>query len=61
MSHLKEVGETYWQHLKCAILFSGVLLCLSIVCAIHAFFPELFKTTVSDRLTKLVDEMKRCD
>lgn len=59
MSHLKEIGETYWQHFKCAILFSGVLFRLSAACAIHAVYPEVFKTTASDRLTKLVDEMKR--
>lgn len=61
MSHLKEIGETYWQHFKCAILFSGVMFRLSIACAIHAIYPEVFKTTASDRLTKLVDEMKRCE
>ena len=61
MSHLKEVDETYWQHLKCAILFSGTMFRLSIVCAIHAVFPEVFQTIASDRLTKLIDEMKRCE
>jgi len=61
MSHLEEVNETYWQHFKCAIRFSGILLRMCIVCAVHSLFPELFKTTASTRLSTLLREMNRSE
>ncbi|MHA2403456.1 MAG: DUF6356 family protein [Candidatus Kariarchaeaceae archaeon] len=61
MSHLEEVNETYWQHFKCAIGFSGTMLLLAIICTIHAFIPELFKTTASDNIESLLKRMKRCE
>lgn len=61
MSHLEEVNETYWQHFRCAISFSGTMLLLAIICAIHAFIPELFKTTASSKIEQLINRMKRSD
>lgn len=59
MGHLKEQGEGYWKHAWHAVKFSYVLLILSIVCLIHAIIPNVFVTTASCRLEKLVSEMKR--
>jgi len=59
MGHLEEQGETYWQHFQLAIGFAGVLFLLSFVCLTHAFFPNIFTTTASDRLLILIKEMQR--
>jgi len=61
MKHLDEVGETYCEHFKCAAKFGCVLFGLSIVCMIHAIVPCIFTETTSERLTKLIEEMKRCN
>lgn len=60
MGHLKEQGETYWQHFRCAVKFAIVLLLLSVVCLIHALIPNILTTTASDRLQILIKEMQRC-
>lgn len=59
MKHLKEQNETYLQHFRCAIKFSGILFKLSLCCFVHAFLPCLFCKTASERLEKLVAQMKR--
>ena len=61
MKHLDEVNETYWEHFRCAIYFSGVMLKLSIICAVHSLIPCVFETTASERLDKLLSEMQRCN
>lgn len=47
MKHLKEVGLTYFQHLKLAFLNSLILSIASIALMIHAFLPFLFTKTAS--------------
>ena len=54
-NHLKELNETYFGHAKCASLYSMLFLGLSVVSIIHAIFPFVFCTTVSDKL----EEMQR--
>ena len=52
-NHLKETNETYFEHAKCASLYSLLFLGLSIVSIIHAIFPFIFHTTVSDKLEEM--------
>ena len=47
LDHPKDIGETYLEHFKHALYFSFLLLIASLTCAIHAFFPFVFKTTAS--------------
>ena len=61
MKHLEEQNETYFEHFGKAIKFTGVLFILTIVCLVHTLLPFCFTTTASCRLTKLVEEMKRCN
>jgi len=61
-NHLKETNETYFEHAKCASLYSLLFLGLSIVSIIHAIFPFIFYTTVSDKLEEMQKhlEERRC-
>lgn len=61
MSHLDDVNETYWEHMKCAMSFARTFFLLGAICAIHAIVPEAFKTTASQRVEKLLCEMRRED
>mgnify|MGYP003131068520 FL=1 len=62
-NHLKELDETYFQHAKCASLYSMLFLGLSIVSIIHAIFPFVFCTTVSDKLEEMQNhlEERKCE
>ena len=48
MKHLEEIGETYWEHCKFALLFALVMIVTGILLVIHAFFPNAFKSAGSD-------------
>jgi hypothetical protein len=56
--HLKELDETYFKHAKCASLYSMLFLGLSIVNMIHAIFPFVFCTTVSDKLEEMQEHLE---
>lgn len=56
--HPASVGETYFQHFNYALSVGIVLFGLVIILIIHAFFPFLFKNTVSEWLSIIVDLMK---
>ncbi len=47
MSHLDDIGETYWQHFKFAAQLALVMFLVSVCVLIHAFVPNLFKDTGS--------------
>ena len=57
--HPHKIGETYFQHMWCAIKFSFKLECLACCAFIHAIFPFLCETTASDGIKKLNDCMKK--
>ncbi len=51
--HPKQVGEGYFTHC-CYALMSGLkLFAAGFICIVHAIFPFLFKTTVSDLIIKM--------
>ncbi len=59
--HLTENNITYIKHFKQASFISLKMLYGSISCAIHAIYPDIFKTTGSDiarEIVKIVDKDK---
>jgi len=57
LRHPRSVGETYWQHLRQALTFSGHLAVAAMACLAHALIPACFQTTASRRITHLHDRM----
>ena len=57
--HPNEVGETYLQHLIIAWKFSFKLFRLFVIALFHGIFPFIFKKTVSDKIIKMGDELKK--
>jgi hypothetical protein len=55
--HPASVNETYWQHCRTALGFSGVLLRASTACLVHAIIPVWFTTTASRRVDNLYRRM----
>ena len=55
--HLREVGETYPQHLKKAAGFGAAMLVGGIACVLHGLLPFLFVKTGSDCIRRLHGEM----
>ena len=51
--HPHSVGETYFEHMRCALSYSKNLFKLSFTALIHSIFPFWFKTTASDGIKKL--------
>ena len=52
-SHPRSVGETYFEHQRVAVGFSGALLKAALACFIHGLCPALFQTTASRAVTEL--------
>ena len=57
--HLKEVNETYFQHMAIAFKIGFTLFVTGIFCLIHALIPGLFKKTVSNQIAKIYDMVSR--
>ena len=57
--HPHSVGETYFEHMRCAMKFHCTLLRLSLAALIHAIFPFWFETTASDGIKELNDCMRK--
>ena len=55
--HLESVNETYWQHLKFAVVHSFQFLLLSITTLIHGILPCCFVKTMSDRMQQIKTEL----
>lgn len=51
--HLKAVNMSYFQHMAYALGYSIATLGTSAIFLIHAFIPDLFKTTGSDSISAL--------
>jgi hypothetical protein len=52
-SHLEQVRETYFQHLRAALGISVRLAGASAACALHALIPALCTRTASRRVAEL--------
>ncbi len=58
LAHPKSVGETYLQHFAVAFSFALIFGRLMVMAGIHAIFPNLFETSVSDRIIAMADDMR---
>ena len=56
--HLREVGETYTEHLVKAAGFGIAMLAGGLACLVHALFPFLFVTTGSSSIRRLHSQME---
>ena len=56
--HPHSVGETYFEHMKCAFKFFYTLFGLSFAALIHAVFPFMFEFTSSNGIKKLNECMQ---
>ena len=56
--HLREVGETYTEHLVKAAGFGITMLAAGLACLVHALFPFLFVTTGSRCIRRLHSQME---
>jgi hypothetical protein len=60
LKHPESVGETYFEHMKFAILFSFKMFIGGTACFIHSIFPFVFQKTGSNHLFKMIfDYCKR--
>ncbi len=55
--HLKQIDESYSQHMMHALSFAFELAVASVVCLVHAFLPFLFEKTGSKKVQRLHDRM----
>ncbi len=52
--HPRSVGETYWQHLRFAARFGGMMTCGGLAALVHSVLPFCFVTTGSRMSDELV-------
>ena len=57
-SHLKEQNETYLQHLRKAMYYSGCLLVGSACAFVHALVPCVMTKTTTKLVRYLSDDLK---
>jgi len=57
--HPATVGESYFEHMRCALGFSFTMMRSAVCCAIHAFLPFLFTKTGSSAIEDLYRRMVR--
>jgi hypothetical protein len=57
IDHPASVNETYWQHCRTALGFSGSLFRASTACLVHALIPHWFTTAASRRVDELYRRM----
>ncbi len=53
LNHLEEVEETYFQHFIRALIVSFNLLIMAVVCLVHALFPFIFTSYVSENIREI--------
>lgn len=58
VTHPEAVDETYFEHMKVAFSFAGLLLRLAGCALIHGIIPAYHEHTVSNRIVVLADKMK---
>ena len=56
--HLKEVGETYFQHMWASFRYSLTFLLLVFVAMVHAILPFVFTKTASCIIQEMSDHIK---
>lgn len=56
--HPEEVGMTYRQHMRFALMLARKTFAASLASVVHAFFPFLFTTTTSNTVFELYGILK---
>ncbi|MEM9330899.1 MAG: DUF6356 family protein [Pseudomonadota bacterium] len=56
-AHPQSVGESYFEHLRFALGFSGGLLWAGTAALIHALIPALCERTASEKIAELHNRM----
>ena len=62
--HLRQAGETYWQHFRFATTFGLLAMAAGIAAILHAFIPALCSTTASRivrHLGQLLEDRTKID
>ncbi|HSW68668.1 MAG TPA: DUF6356 family protein [Gammaproteobacteria bacterium] len=57
MSHLKEINETYFEHMRFAQKWVFRMALAGVALLVHSIFPNIFVTTASDIVKKWDEEM----
>lgn len=58
-AHLESTGETYFEHMLWALIYSASLIVAGAACAIHSIFPFLFTRTASSVTEWLIETSER--
>ena len=56
--HPHSVNETYFEHMRFALRFSGRLLAAGGAAFVHAIFPALFEKTASQLINRMHADMQ---
>jgi len=56
-SHLKEVNETYFEHLQFAQKCGWRMVLAGLACVLHSIIPSIFVSTASTTMKKLEQEI----
>lgn len=56
--HLKENNMSYFQHMKCALVYAKESGKAMIYFSVHAFLPDFWVTKGSDQLKKILNKIK---
>ena len=57
IDHPNSVGESYGEHLRAALSFSGAMFVGGAACLVHALVPSMFTKTGSGIIARLHDRM----
>lgn len=55
--HLKEVDETYFEHMLYATKYGVKMIFAGLACIIHGLLPEVFCTTASRTMESIKNEI----
>ena len=55
--HPESIGESYLQHMRHALFFTGQFALCTLACLLHAIVPGICTTSASDRMQKLFAHM----
>ena len=56
-SHLKDINETYFEHMRFAQRCGFRMVLGGLACIIHSLIPSIFITTASDTMRELTQEI----
>jgi hypothetical protein len=57
--HLKEINETYFEHMRFAHRCGFRMVLAGMACIFHGLLPNIFVTTASNTLKSLTEEIAR--